>query len=70
MKKRSLALLLIVSALAVSCGGGTVPDETTADGGNVTTPEETTAKAEYEFADIDLGGDSFTVLNATTTWGF
>lgn len=70
MKKRSLALLLIVSALAVSCGSGTVPDETTADGGNVTTPEETTAKAEYEFADIDLGGDSFTVLNATTTWGF
>ena len=70
MKKRNLALLLIVSALAVSCGGGTVPGETTADGGNVTTHEETTAKAEYEFADIDLGGDSFTVLNATTTWGF
>ena len=72
-KKRITALLLFMLMAATSCGGnGSGGNDDTTAGADTSAgdqSEETTA-AEYQYADIDCGGDNFTVLNASTTWGF
>ena len=72
-KNRIISLLLLALMAATSCGGtgsGT-NDDTSADNSTSAADTDTgTTAPEYVFADIDCGGDSFTVLNATTTWGF
>ena len=61
-------LLLALIANIVSCGSQTV----TVDDTEELTTEVTTApeEPEYEFADLDMQGADFTILNPTTTWGF
>lgn len=72
-KNRIISLLLLALMAATSCGGtgsGT-NDDTSADNSTSAADTDTgTTAPEYVFADIDCGGDNFTVLNATTTWGF
>ena len=72
-KNRIISLLLLALMAATSCGGtgsGT-NDDTSADNSTSAAGTDTgTTAPEYVFADIDCGGDNFTVLNATTTWGF
>lgn len=52
----------------MSCGSQTetVVDVTGSTEETTTAPEE----PEYEFADLDMQGADFTILNPTTTWGF
>ena len=67
--KRVICMLLLVSMLtAASCGDNkTLDKETTITSGS----GETTAPAsEYDWADLDCGGDTFTILNSTDTYGF
>lgn len=61
-------LLLALIANIVSCGSQPV----TVDDTEELTTEVTTApeEPEYEFADLDMQGADFTILNPTTTWGF
>ena len=68
--KRKIAAILLIAILASlqSCGDGkTLADETS----NQSESGETTASAsEYDWADLDCGGDTFTILNSTDTYGF
>ena len=69
MKKlyRSIYALLAI-LLLTGCGGAAdSPDTDVSDSSD--TSAETTEFA-YQFPEVDWGGDNFTVLNATTTWGF
>lgn len=61
-------LLLALIANIASCGSQPV----TVDDTEELTTEVTTApeEPEYEFADLDMQGADFTILNPTTTWGF
>lgn len=72
MKKTIAILLLFLIAFgAVSCGGKT--DTPLVTGTSSAADEnDTTAETEwsYDYADLDYKGKTFTVLNATTTWGF
>lgn len=65
-----LALLTLMTSLLASCAGdsGSVSAGTSASGdiSQTTEIEEET----YSFPEIDLGGENFTLLNTTTTWGF
>lgn len=68
--KRFIAFLLLAALITASaCGDETVKDgsETTAD---TTSESSVETESEYEYADLDLQGEDFTVLNSYTTWGF
>lgn len=66
--KRAICLLIIASLiLTASCGETSTGDETTKATENV---DETTMKAEeYSFAELDLSGDTFAILNSSDTYG-
>lgn len=66
--KRAICFLILASLmLTASCGENQTGDETTTTE-NIT---ETTAKEEeYSFAELDLGGDTFAILNSSDTYGF
>ena len=71
MKQGITALLLIALLASVTaCGSeaGTV-DETTAGSEDATGTTAQEAE-EYPWADLDCGGDSFTILNSTDNYGF
>ena len=65
----SLALLMLIVLSQAACGDSADGDVTTSSDTSSEVSDGTTAP-EYEFADLDWGGDTFTVLNASTTWGF
>ena len=67
--KRLLSLLLLTAMLAsaVSCGDSGGTTETTASDETGTTAE-TTAKPEYEFPELDCGGEEFTILSLRKCW--
>ena len=68
--KRKIAAILLIAILASlqSCGDGKTPADETS---NQSEGGETTASAsEYDWADLDCGGDTFTILNSTDTYGF
>ena len=65
--KRVISSLILISLLTslFAC------QETESD--TISTSEATTSEAvqaEYEYPELNLNGDSFTILNPTTTWGF
>ena len=65
-KHQKIIPVLALAILLSSCGQAAVSDAsgtTTETGSDVTTAPE----PEYEYADIDLGGDSFTLLNTSQT---
>lgn len=63
--KRIISLFLLASLLisALACGSE-APEKESAD----TTAGETTEKPEYEFPELDCGGDEFTILNTGWVW--
>ncbi|MFQ9148311.1 MAG: hypothetical protein ACLR5G_08595 [Eubacteriales bacterium] len=64
--KRIISLLLIASLLtSASACGSEAPEK---DNGTDTTAEETTEKPEYEFPELNCGGDKFTILNTGWVW--
>ena len=70
MKNRKTFIHVLALALLLSsCGEATVSGvkDTTAED---TSAETTAPEPEYEYADIDLGGDSFTLLNTSQTYNF
>ncbi len=60
---------LVLALLLSSCGQAAVTDgkDTTTDS---TSAETTAPEPEYEYADIDLGGGTFTILNTSQTYNF
>ena len=60
---------LVLALLLSSCGQAAVTDgkDTTTDS---TSAETTAPEPEYEYADIDLGGETFTILNTSQTYNF
>lgn len=68
MKKLSLILAFLMLSSAVSCGEqNTSGSETTSGNVNTSVPE---TPPEYIFADVNLGGQKFPILNSSTNWGF
>ena len=70
MKNRKTFIHVLALALLLSsCGQAAVSDvrDTTAE---ETSGETTAAEPEYEYADIDLGGETFTLLNTSQTYNF
>lgn len=68
MKKLSLILAFLMLSSAVSCGEqNTSGPETTSGNVNTSVPE---TPPEYTFADVNLGGQKFPILNSSTNWGF
>ena len=66
-KSASLLLLASILASASACGG------TASGGGDTTAPADTTpaeTAPAYEFADVNLGGGEFHIVNTSTTWNF
>ena len=64
--KRIISLLLLASLLtSVSACGSEAPEK---DNGTDTTAGETTEKPEYEFPELNCGGDEFTILNTGWIW--
>ena len=64
--KRIISLLLLASLLtSASACGSEAPEK---DNGTDTTAEETTEKPEYEFPELNCGGDKFTILNTGWVW--
>ena len=64
--KRIISLLLLASLLtSASACGSEAPEK---DNGTDTTAEETTEKPEYEFPELDCGGDEFTIFNTGWVW--
>ncbi len=72
MSKRILAALLLAAMTfgTLSCGGTSDPQDS--DTQPSSGDDSTSAGAEegYVYPELDMGGDTFTILNATTTWGF
>ncbi|MCI8388013.1 MAG: extracellular solute-binding protein [Clostridiales bacterium] len=73
MKKLiSIALLMALLLTQTACGDTGKPVDTdnndTVSGDDSSSAPET--KPEYVFPELDCDGDTFTVLNASTTWGF
>ena len=64
LKRQITSLLLILSALLVSCGETTVDPVTTTAGGGIEEPVTDT----YDYPELDCGGDEFTILNAENFW--
>ena len=68
--KRFVSTLLLIAMLAsmAACGDNSTPggDTTTAAGGETTPAPET--EPAYKYADLDCGGDEFTILNVEPTW--
>ena len=63
--KRIISLFLLASLLiSASACGSEAPEKESAD----TTAGETTEKPEYEFPELDCGGDEFTILNTGWVW--
>ena len=63
--KRIVSLLLLASLLAsASACGLEAPGKETVG----TTVEETTEKPEYEFPELNCGGEKFTILNTGWVW--
>ena len=60
---------LVLALLLSSCGQAAVTDgkDTTTDS---TSADTTAPEPEYEYADIDLGGETFTILNTSQTYNF
>ena len=64
--KRIISLLLLASLLtSASACGSEAPEK---DNGTDTTAEETTEKPEYEFPELNCGGDEFTIFNTGWVW--
>ncbi|MBQ2706902.1 MAG: extracellular solute-binding protein [Clostridia bacterium] len=66
-KSASLLLLASILASASACGG------TASGGGDTTAPADTTpaeTAPAYKFADVNLGGGEFHIVNTSTTWNF
>ncbi|MGN1127829.1 MAG: hypothetical protein ACI4T6_02610, partial [Candidatus Flemingiibacterium sp.] len=70
-KHRFLPLALCLTLLAVSCGSTAVQtdDSKAADSTEApqTSPE---TEYQYEYPQLNCGGEDFTILNTSTTWGF
>lgn len=67
-RKLSAMLLVVILALVSSCGDGiTTADETTVSSDSV---ETTVPVSGYDWSELDCGGDGFTILNSTDTYGF
>ena len=66
-KSASLLLLLSILASASACGGSAASGGDTAAPADTTPPETEPA---YEFADVNLGGGEFHIVNTSTTWNF
>ena len=63
--KRIISLFLLASLLiSASACGSEAPEKESTD----TTAGETTEKPEYEFPELDCGGDKFTILNTGWVW--
>lgn len=63
--KRIISLFLLASLLiSASACGSEAPEKESTD----TTAGETTEKPEYEFPELDCGGDEFTILNTEWVW--
>ncbi len=72
MRKFLSAVLAAALLLAASaCGGTETPSDTTGGdttGDNSTAPAET--QPEYVYPEVDLGGETFSILNTAQTYGF
>ena len=64
LKRQITSLLLILSALLVSCGETTDVPVTTTAGGGIEEPVTDT----YDYPELDCGGDEFTILNPENFW--
>ncbi|MBQ8508827.1 MAG: extracellular solute-binding protein [Clostridia bacterium] len=67
----SLILAALLCASAASCGDSQTAapsDDTTTSAPDSTTPAET--EPAYEYPELNMNGEKFTILNSTTTWGF
>ena len=63
--KRIISLFLLASLLtSASACGSEAPEKESTD----TTAGETTGKPEYEFPELNCGGDEFTILNTGWVW--
>ena len=70
-KHRLLPLALCITLLTVSCGNSAAnPDDSQAS--DSTEAEQTSAETEfqYDYPELDCGGEDFTILNYSTTWGY
>ena len=69
MRKLSFALaaLLSVSTAFTACGGEAAPSGDSTAAGD-TTP--VTTEPAYDYPTLDCGGEEFSILNGSTTWGF
>ena len=75
MKRKNItaALLLAASLMTAmtACGGDTDVNDPAADTQATSAVTETAADENaYQYADIDCGGEEFSILNTNTTWGF
>lgn len=65
-----LAFLLLLISLLASCAGSPAPASGGASDSADTTQTAGEEEESYIFPSLDLGGEDFTMLNTTTTWGF
>ncbi len=74
MKKQYGAVLgaLVFLGILVSCGGeaGSAVTDTQSVTESASQQTEAVTEEVYQAPALDLGGEAFTVLNSTTTWGF
>lgn len=71
MKRKTskpLLSILILSLLLSACGDSKASQDESTD--SETSDEAISEKEEYSYPDIDLGGDTFTILNTAQTYGF
>lgn len=78
MKKNRIISLIcaaLVLSVQVSCGDKPVKNDAVTDTGlneteTTAAASETTAGFKYVYPELDCGGETFTILNNTTNWGF
>ncbi|MBP3918606.1 MAG: hypothetical protein J6I50_05485 [Clostridia bacterium] len=71
----SVSLLMVMIAMQTACADSTVQNPKENDSQTQAVSEinsDTSAETEfvYQYPELDCGGEDFTVLNASTTWGF
>lgn len=67
MKNITIMLILASLILATACGGEPVSNDTTVSDDSSTPTEE---KGEYDYPDINLRGEKFSILNTGNDYGF